>query len=199
MTSSPATRPRLRPGIQCIGRGLLVAALSISAHAADRVPLCESCHGSGGNSTTPLIPSIAGQPVTFLENQLIFFREELRNAPVMVPLMKGVKDEEVTALARHFSGQPLKAQAPKPADAASARGKELAGKMHCGQCHLPDYRGRNQMPRLAGQREDYVVDAMIGYRDGKRTGADTTMSEVLYGMGDADIKALAAFLATLPP
>ena len=53
------------------------------------------------------------------------------------------------------------------------------------------------MPRLAGQREDYLVDAMIGYRDGKRTGADTTMSEVLYGMSDADIKALAAYLASL--
>ena len=36
---------------------------------------------------------------------------------------------------------------------------------------------------------------MIGYRDGKRTGADTTMSEVLYGMSDADIAALAHFMA----
>jgi cytochrome c553 len=40
-----------------------------------------------------------------------------------------------------------------------------------------------------------MIDAMIGYRDGKRTGADTTMSEVLYGMNDSDIKALAHFLA----
>ena len=40
---------------------------------------------------------------------------------------------------------------------------------------------------------------MIGYRDGKRTGADTTMSEVLYGASDADIKALGAYLARLPP
>ena len=60
-----------------------------------------------------------------------------------------------------------------------ARGKQLAESMHCGQCHLPKYEGRAQMPRLAGQREDYMIDAMIGYRDGKRTGADTTMSEVL--------------------
>ena len=70
--------------------------------------------------------------------------------------------------------------------------------MHCGQCHLPDYRGRNQMPRLAGQRRTTSSTSMVGYRDGKRTGADTTMSEVLYGMSDADIKALAAFLARLP-
>ena len=39
------------------------------------VAQCETCHGPGGNSTTRSIPSIAGQPVTFLENQLVFFRE----------------------------------------------------------------------------------------------------------------------------
>jgi cytochrome c553 len=40
---------------------------------------------------------------------------------------------------------------------------------------------------------------MLAYRDGKRTGADTTMSEVLYALSDADIEALAAFLARLAP
>jgi cytochrome c553 len=173
--------------------------LAIAAAAA--IPLCETCHGSGGNSTKAGIPSIAGQPQTFLENQLIYFREGLRNAPVMEPLMKGVKDEEVVALGKHFASQQVTPPAgATAADAAAlARAKELAAQRHCGQCHLPDYRGRAQMPRLAGQREDYLVEAMIGYRDGKRTGADTTMSEVLYGMSDADIKALAAFLARLAP
>src|SRR5688572_2666983 len=164
------------------------------------ISMCESCHGPAGNSTTPLTPSIAGQPVTFLENQLIFFREGLRNAPVMTALMKGVEDVEITSLARHFNRQ--EARAPKEAaieSAAVARGKELAAAQHCGQCHLPHYRGRDQMPRLAAQREDYLVAEMIAYRDGRRTGADTTMAGVLHGVSDADIKALGAFLARLPP
>ena len=174
--------------------------MSCFAAPPERAALCESCHGPGGNSTTRSIPSIAGQPVTFLENQLVFFREGLRNAPVMQPLMQGAKDEDITALARHFSAQAVRSEKLAGAqDAVIARGKELAGKLHCGQCHLPDYQGRAQMPRLAGQREDYLVEAMIGYRDGKRTGADTTMSEVLYGAGDADIRALGAYLARLPP
>jgi cytochrome c553 len=180
-----------------LGTGLLLAALSL---APERVALCESCHGKAGNSVTAPIPSIAGQPVTFLENQLIYFREELRNAPVMQPLMKGVKDEEISALAKHFSAQqPAPAGSGVVAAAVLARGREIAAQRHCGQCHLPTYRGQNQMPRLAAQREDYLAAAMIGYRDGKRTGADTTMSEVLYGMNDADIEALAAFLARLAP
>jgi cytochrome c553 len=167
--------------------------------APDRVARCESCHGPGGNSTAALVPSIAGQPVTFLENQLIFFREGLRNAPVMVPLMKGVPDAEITALARHFNRQEAKASTAAPADAAAiARGKQIADKRHCGQCHLPTYRGRDQIPRLAGQRGDYLLDTMRAYRDGKRTGADTTMSEVLDGLADAEIAALGAYLASLP-
>jgi len=193
------------PGIG-LGRGsafALALFLSLPALAdtkPERITLCESCHGPGGNSTTPNIPSLAGQPVTFLENQLIFFREELRRAPVMTPLMKGVADVEVTSLARHFNRQEVKAPAPSPAgDAVIARGKQVAGSNHCGQCHLPTYRGRDQMPRLAGQREDYLVTEMLAYRDGKRTGADTTMSGVLHGMSDADVKALGAFLARLPP
>jgi cytochrome c553 len=167
--------------------------------AAEHVKLCESCHGSGGNSTTPLVPSIAGQPVTFLENQLIFFREGLRNAPVMTPIMKGAGDAEITALARHFNRQEAKAVAGAPADAATIeRGRQIAGKRHCAQCHLPTYRGRDQIPRLAGQRADYLLDTMKAYRDGKRTGADTTMSEVLDGLGDAEIAALGAYLVSLP-
>jgi cytochrome c553 len=36
---------------------------------------------------------------------------------------------------------------------------------------------------------------MVGYRDGKRSSADTTMTEVLHGASDADLKALAHFMA----
>jgi cytochrome c553 len=51
------------------------------------------------------------------------------------------------------------------------------------------------MPRLAAQREDYLVETMKAYRENKRTGADTTMAEVMRGVPDADIAALAHFLA----
>jgi cytochrome c553 len=176
---------------------LLVPALAGAQALPERVKLCESCHGPGGNATLEKTPSIAAQPDTFLENQLVYFREDLRNAPAMQAVAKGLKDEEITALARHFAAQKAVGAAARSDAAASARGKALADKMHCGQCHLPAFQGREQMPRLAAQREDYLLEAMVGYRDGKRTGADTTMTEVLYGVGDEDLKALAAYLSQL--
>ena len=163
-----------------------------------RIASCEACHGPGGNSVTPLIPSIAQQPQLYLENQLVFFREGLRNSPVMEQVLKDVKDEEVSALAKHFASQKARVPAGAPPDASRMlRGAAISRTHHCGQCHLPNLEGRAQMPRLAGQREDYLMHAMVGYRDGKRTGADTTMTEVLQGMSDADLAALAYYMARL--
>ena len=173
-----------------------VSAIAGAAPKPTTVALCESCHGKGGNSETALTPSIAGQPETFIANQLIYFREGLRASDVMQSVAKGMKDAEATELAKHFSKSPVKIVSPGGPDARlAARGQQLIEAMHCGQCHLPAFQGRAQMPRLAGQREDYLVSTMIAYRDGKRTGADTTMSEVLYGVKDDDIKALGHFLA----
>ena len=182
--------------------GVALFLVCFVAHAApspEQLAACEACHGKGGNSAIAGTPSIAAQPVTFLENQLVFFREGLRNAPVMEQVTKGMKDEEITALARHFSEQKASPGTPEPPyRSLIVRGRELAEARHCGQCHLPTYQGRAQIPRLAGQREDYLVSSMTGYRDAKRTGADTTMQEVLGGVSDQDIKALAHYLARVP-
>ena len=184
-----------------IAKAALCAAffLPVAAHAQpnpELVKLCESCHGPGGNSTTPGTPSIAAQPLTFLENQMVYFREGLRPAPVMQSILKPIKDEDLVALARHFSAQKAKVVATAPADAGlMARGRRLAQERHCGQCHMPKFEGREQMARLAGQREDYMYEAMVAYRDGKRGAADTTMQEVMLGLSDEDVRALSHFMA----
>lgn len=65
-----------------------------------------------GNSPNPQIPSLAGQPKVFLENQLVLVREGLRDIPQMKGLLDGVKDADLTILAGYFSAQaPLRAAA----------------------------------------------------------------------------------------
>ena len=184
-----------------IAKAALCAAFFLSGPAygqpkPDLVKLCESCHGPGGNSTTVNTPSIAGQPLTFLENQMVYFREGLRPAPVMQAILKPIKDEDLVALAKHFSGQTAKVVATGPMDKSLMdRGRKVATERHCGQCHAGKFQGREQMARLAGQREEYLYDTMIGYRDGKRGANDTTMQEVMMGLKDEDVKALAHFMA----
>jgi len=175
---------------------LLTALFTSFVFSQERLQLCAACHGPDGNSANPSVPSIAGQPKLFLENQLILFREELRRSEQMLPVVKGLKDPEIIKLAEHFSRLPAKSMetgAPNPA--LLKQGMERAKTLRCGVCHLADFRGQNQVPRLAGQREEYLAAEMRAYRDNKRGGGDTIMAATLYGVPDADIRALAQFLA----
>ncbi len=164
-----------------------------------RLMACAACHGADGNSQLPNIPSLAGQPRVFLENQLVIIREGLREIPQMKGLLDGVSDAEITAMAVHFARQPARVSLPPGDPALMAQGKALAEGMRCGICHLPDYRGREQMPRLAAQREDYLLYSMLQFKNNQATGRDTIMAASLYGVSDGDLKALAHFLARAAP
>jgi cytochrome c553 len=164
---------------------------------AERLQLCGTCHGEAGNSKMENTPSIAGQPELFITNQLILMREGVRKSEIMAPFVKGLKDDLIIALAAHYAKlepQPENA----PVDAALAkRGAELAAGMHCASCHRPDYAGQEQMPRLALQRLDYLILSLTDYREGRRSGIDTSMNGVMYGASDQDIHALAHYLASI--
>ena len=113
----------------------------------------------------------------------------------MAPVAANLDDATIEKLAAHFAALPPVSNADTADAALMARGRLLAKAGRCGQCHLPDYAGRAQIPRLAGQREDYLRSALLAYRDNTRGGSDTTMNDIMNGVSDADIEALAHFLA----
>ncbi|MBL0943330.1 MAG: c-type cytochrome [Hydrogenophaga sp.] len=189
-------------------RALLLCAALLAAWSApasaqalgERLAACAACHGAGGApAPLPNSPTLAGQPALFIENQLVMIREGLRDVPAMKGLLDGVSDADLAAMAKHFAGQPLKPQ-PGPRDAARfARGEQVANGNRCASCHLPNYAGREQMPRLAGQREDYLLHSMRQFLSGQATGRDTIMAASLRGLSDADLQAMAHYFAQLPP
>jgi cytochrome c553 len=143
------------------------------------------------------VPSLAGQPALFLTNQLILMREKVRRSEVMEPFVKGLKDDEIIALAEHYARL-----APEPSGEAVdqsvvARGAQLAVELRCSSCHLPSYAGQEQIPRLKDQRLDYLIKSLSEYRDGSRSGIDTSMNGVMYQVRDPDIRALAHYLGSL--
>lgn len=191
-----------RPGL-ALAAALAVAAFPAAAQDAARGAAlaaernCGSCHGERGIAAQPPMPSLAGQPAQFITLQMILFRERLRDAPPMPDLAQGLEDAQIEDLAAHYAALP---PGPPPdrgeADAALVReGEAQAARLNCGVCHLPTYAGRAQIPRVAGQREDYLAHALAQYRDGTRQGSDTNMNAVMYGVTDEQIAALAHYLA----
>lgn len=175
---------------------LLFCLAPAQAQPAPQLALCAACHGPQGNSQTPQFPSLAGQPKVFLENQMVLIREGLRDIPQMKGLLDGLKDAELVALATYFSTQtPVRAASGPVNTVTWQRGKDIAGKMLCGTCHLPDYTGREQIPRLAGQQEEFLLYSMKQFRDHAGPGRDTIMSASLYGLKDGDLADLAHFLS----
>ena len=181
-----------------LAAGLLAAAAAPAQPSAERLAACAACHGANGNSPSPVIPSIAGQPRVFIENQLVIMREGLREVPVMAPVLKGLTDEEISALAKHFSALPIVPAVTTVQPDKQRAGAEISRKALCGTCHLASYSGQNQVPRLAGQHEDYLLLALKAFRDQPGPGRDTIMAATLRGMSDAELGQLAHYFSQAP-
>ena len=182
-----------------LGVALLATPFSWGQALSNRIALCGSCHGAQGNSVIQDFPSLAGQPKVFLENQLVLIREGMRDIPPMKGVLDNVPDAELSALAQHYAALPVSKPSTPRRPELFARGEALSKEMRCGICHLPNYVGREQMPRLAGQREDYLLHTMRSMKSNQVAGRDPIMTASLYGISDADLQAIAHFLAHTTP
>ena len=132
--------------------------------------------------------------------QLFFYREGRRKSEEMNAIAKELTDAELTAIAEHVAKLPPPPPVTDAADQARyKRGSELAAQRMCASCHNADFSGRQQMPRLAGQHEAYMIKALQDYRAGTRVGTQAAMAEAVRGLSDADFADLAYFLARVRP
>jgi len=196
-----------------VARRITVAALLICGASqpllgetnAERAAPCLACHGESGQSETPEVPSLGGQPAPYLLIQLYLFREQQRVSPakkddqmiqVMSEMTKGFTDDDL----RNFSDFIAKLPAPKlPADAGEAgrlqRAALLITQYRCNSCHNLDLAGRENIPHVANQREDYLVKTLRDYKSNVRHGYDGAMAEVLAPVNDQQILDLAYYIA----
>lgn len=187
------------------GLVLLLACGLLAGHARaqtlnDKIAACAACHGEQGQSENPDIPSIGGQPKLFVMYQLFFYREGRRKNPEMNIIAKDLSDAELDAVAEYVAKLPPPPPVNDAADTARLqRGEDIASKRLCGTCHNPDYSGREQMPRVAGQREAYLLRSFKDYQAGARVGTQAAMAEAVRGLTDADLADLAYYLARFRP
>ena len=162
--------------------------------------LCVGCHGVDGISSRDLTPSLASQPAAYVAAQLTLFRKTQRKVEVMQFVANQLSARDVLAL-----GAALEKLPPPPAAAAVdksiyERGKRVAEREQCGTCHQPDFSGIETAPRLANQREDYLMKALTDFRQGSRIGyGEPVMPAVAKALSEAEIRDLAHYLAHVRP
>jgi cytochrome c553 len=115
---------------------------------------------------------------------------------VMNQAAQGLTDADLRGLAELFSKQPAPQPAPGPAaEDRIARARALAEQARCNFCHNRDYSGDQNVPRIAAQREDYLVKTLREYKSNTRRGYDAAMADVVQPLSDEQLQDLAYYLA----
>ncbi len=183
-----------------IGLFFMFAAVNaVAVPLQERLPTCLACHGEKGQSQTPEIPSLGAQMPQYLLIQLYLFREKQRQNEVMNQMTHDFTDADLQTFADAIAKLPAPTPAPGPAnDAIVDTGRSLVQRYRCNFCHNADLSGRDNVPRIAGQREDYLVKTLEEYKSNTRQGYDGSMAEVLQPISKREIEDLAYFISRQP-
>ena len=184
-----------------VAGSMAIASLAVMAQAPDAAPpkaaFCVGCHGEGGKSTQAQFPILAGQTSRYLFLQLRDYQEGRRVSDVMSPMAAGLTRDEMRELAGYFSKQKPLLQTFKANPEKSRLGKVKSDETLCTMCHLGGFVGQNEVPRVAGQHYDYVVQQLTDFKNKKRTNDAGTMTSVAGTLSDKDIENLAHYLTGL--
>lgn len=188
---------------------------SDAAAGARLYPVCTSCHGAAGQGNQGMRgPKLAGQHGFYLLKQMQNFQSGARGtAPgdakgrQMAAMAKGPRLSSLAALENlvaYIESLPDKAVTP------TLQGDVLRGKSlysTCISCHGEAAQGLETMaaPRLAGQRDWYLVDQLQKFATGKRGYAPgdyggRQMKAMMYALStETDYRDVVAYISTLAP
>ena len=173
---------------------LYAAALKQGGKLAD---FCANCHGKNGNSTYPDTPNLASQNEHYLIEQMLKFADGRRRYEFKERLIRVMTESERISMALYYARQPVTTKVTPANRPLIAQGKVYYQKA-CFPCHGANGHGTETYARLAGQQESYVTLTLHRYRDGSAVRMDPRMTASTKLMDEATIRAVAAYVATMP-
>ena len=145
---------------------------------------CGKCHGAGGISHKPMVPSLAAQEPGYLVRATKAYRNHDRSDEIKMPVKT---DEQIDNISAYYATRALPASVE-----GTPTGEMMAAK--CDRCHNPPSGQRKpNTPSLRGQSHDYLVKAMTEYRDSDRE--NSMMHKMSARYSDEMIDTLATYYA----
>jgi len=180
---------------------LAVPPLAASAQNAEagkaKAAACAACHGADGNSPAATFPILAGQAQRYIYLQLKDYKEGRRKNPLMSPMAANLSKQDMLDLAAWFASQKTKPTGFVPDAAKAAKGKTIADAALCPMCHLGGFSGQNEVPKVAGQYQEYILAQLKAFKTRQRTNDAGNMTAVVRSLSDEDLDDLSHYIAGL--
>lgn len=199
-------RPFALVGLACCVGAASAAAAPLRGDPAKAAPIveekCAGCHGADGNSPAPNFPTLAGQNGNYLLQEMQAYQSQQRSNDMMSAPLEGLSEQNLVNIALFFAKQKTATGTVGNPDLVQPGGKLYlqgkAGVPPCGICHGANGQGRPNFPRLAGQGVDYSIDQFAQYANGTRKSGKQIMRTIAKRLTEAEVKALAEYMASLP-
>ena len=173
-----------------------------NAHAADAArgeklsQTCLGCHGAPGlRNPGPVyaIPMVGGQHPEYIVSALQAYKSKTRNHGTMRAQAANLSDQDMADIAAFFGAMAGNSRPSNVSTEKASRGKEKS--VACASCHGANGDApTSAFPKLAGQYESYLGQALKDYRSGDRDNA--IMAGFASGLSITDIEDLAAWFAS---
>jgi cytochrome c553 len=161
---------------------------------------CKGCHGIPGYyNASPAyhVPKLGGQNADYLEVALQGYRRGTRGHETMQAQASSLSDQDIADVAAffaNFAGEPERGRTTASAEQIEAGRAKAAT---CTACHGPEgVAAAPQWPNLAGQHENYLLQALSQYKSGSRV--DLVMNPLIGPLDETSIEELAAFFSSQP-
>jgi sulfide dehydrogenase cytochrome subunit len=141
---------------------------------------CAGCHGTGGASTGPATPSIAGLEEEYFVDVMNEYKSGERASTIMGRIAKGYDDGEIAAIAEYYGAMPFASIRQTSVGPKARRGAKLHEE-YCEKCHENEGREPEDIV-LAGQWMPYVLWTMEDYASGKSKIVEKKMATALEKM-----------------
>ena len=154
------------------------------------------CHNNGSHDGG-LAPLLEGQPAPYLFSQLKAFKEKRRPTSGMDVPASSMSDEDMHDISDYFAAQQIPIITFDADPEKVSLGRQTADELQCARCHQPDFKGKDQIPRLAGQWWDYMTAQLNDFRLGRRAHGIAAATDIAMNPGREQSENLAQYLSQL--
>lgn len=144
-------------------------ALLDNATASMLANACSGCHGPGGASLGPSIPTISGMSEKFFIKQMNGFKDGTIPSTIMSRIALGYTYQEIKIMAEYFSNKQFVIAKNQQSNPESAEKGEKLHQQYCEKCHsLGGTSAQDHAGILSGQWRAYLETSLQDYIFGDR-------------------------------